>query len=449
MGYVHPCGAISVGLVPRQKKTASERINEVAHRRIEDRRLNTPDGTELADALARQLDAGQITVSQAVDAIYSLASSSLPNSRNSQINSNHQAELDTIQNSQPSGLEKPIKIYGQNGITGHGRLRVRDGATIMEQKYGRRSLTFATVTLPPGDTLIQVCENWGEYVHRLVEEIKRELIRHNAPSEIIYCTEIQEKRYITHGQIAPHLHLLWYAYERDIHGNSTGKWAIDATWLRELNQRIVSRITGNQDIPMGRVDTQKVRKSAANYLGKYMSKGGKVVDKIKEDGKANLLPRSWWGVTKELREEIIKSIIKITDNIARNLFYYTEKLEKMGVISRHGKVTVNRTYYDCNQKTEVNADITYGIYAQLSPKLQGQNQLLKGILDICDMIDDDCIDDICGWIGAMCTAGMVQDVTDFIVALKQLLLENNQDDLLVDMVTGEIIEINVDSVYKM
>ena len=109
-GYVHPCGAISVGSVPRHKKSADERRNEVAHNKIELRRLNTPSGTNLADGLARQLDVGQITVTEAVLAISSLGSSSLSNSRNSQINSNRQADLDPPQ---PSGLENPLKVTGK------------------------------------------------------------------------------------------------------------------------------------------------------------------------------------------------------------------------------------------------------------------------------------------------------------------------------------------------
>ncbi|MFN9181011.1 MAG: hypothetical protein ACK6A9_21345 [Dolichospermum sp.] len=440
-GYVHPCGAISVGLIPRNKnKTAEERRNQISHNKIERRRLNAPNGTELVDGLARQLKDGQITVSQAVEAIHSIGLSSLQNSRNSLISSNYQAEINPT-DVQSSGLHKPINRYGANGITSQGRLRVRDGATILEQKYGRRSLTFATITLPamPDETLNQVCENWGEYVHRVVEEIKRELLRRNAPLEIIYCTEIQEKRYLRYGQIAPHLHLLWYSYERDINGMATGRYAINATWLRELNQRIIYRITGNQDIATGAsVDTQKIKKSAANYLGKYMSKGGKIVDKIKQDGKAGLLPRAWWGVTKELREQIIRAIIKVGDNIAKNLFYCTDKLEKMGVLSRYGKVAVNRRYYDCNQNAEVNADVVYGIYGQLSPKLQGQNDLLVSILDICDRVDDDCIDDICSLVSAMNNADMVQDVTDFMVALKQLIIENNEINVIVDIDTGEV-----------
>lgn len=442
-GYVHPCGAISVGLIPKQSKSADERRAEAANRK-----LNTPDGTDLADCLTRQLQAGQITIGQAVDALSELGLSSLPNSRNQELTSNHQADLPSL----PSGLEKPKKDYGRNGITSKGRLRVRDGATILENKYGRRALTFATVTLPamPDNCLQEICQQWGNYVNRLVEEIKRELARHNAPLEIIYCTEIQENRYKTYGQIAPHLHLLWYAYERDIHGASIGRYAISADKLREINQRVINRIIPDYQINVSAsVDVQKVKKSAANYLGKYMSKGGKVVEQIKKDGNADQLPRSWWGVTKELRQEIIKSIIKVTGNIAKNLFYHTEKLEKMGIINRWGKVTVSRNYCDSNSEEKDIAYITYGIYAQLSPKLQGQNPLFMGILDICDMLDDDCIDDICGWIGAMCNADMVQDMCNWVLELKELLLENNQDGILIDSDTGEILLVNVDSVYKM
>jgi hypothetical protein len=301
----------------------------------------------------------------------------------------------------------------------------------------------------PDELLMKVCENWGRYVKELVQEIKRELIRKNAPTEIIYCTEIQEKRYKKYGQVCPHLHLLWYAYEFDVVGNKpvTGKYAITADRLRAFNSMILNRIIGNQGVTyVGRVDVQRVRKSAANYLGKYMSKGGKVVDEIIKDGKQSSLPRTWWGVTKELRKQIVNSIKRVVGDAARNLFYFTEKLEKMGVLSRHGKVTVNRTYYDCNQKTEVSADITYGVYGQLSPKLQRQNDLLVSILDICDKLDDDSIDDISGWISAMANADMVQDVTDFMAVLKQLMLENNDNEVVIDLITGEMIGMIFDDV---
>lgn len=441
-GYVHPCGAVSVGAVPRHKKSAEERRAEAAHKRIQHRINNRSDGTALEDCLARQLQEGSITVTEAVEALSSLGSSSLQNSRKGELSSNHQAETEP----EASGREKPIRIYGQKGITSLGRLRVRDGATILERKFGRRSLTFATVTLPamPEKDLKLICESWGKYVNRFVEEVKRELVRKNAPTEIIYCTEIQEKRYERYGQVAPHLHLLWYAYERDPETlEPTGNYAITADRLREINYMILRRIVDDVDICVqASVDVQKVKKSAANYLGKYMSKGGKIVEKIIKDGKQNMLPKAWWGVTQELRQLIIKSIIKIGKNLAANLFRHADKLEKMGVLSRWGQVTVKRTYHDKTIGKEITADIVYGIYAQLSPKLMHQNELLMGILDICDKIPDADIDYIATYISAMNDAEMVQDVCNAISALKEILLADIETNELVDMVTGEIIMLN-------
>jgi len=316
----------------------------------------------------------------------------------------------------------------------------------LERKYGRRSLTFATVTLPAmsDERLKLVCESWGKYVNRFVEEIKRELVRANAPTEIIYCTEIQEKRYEKYGQVAPHLHLLWYAYERDPETlEPMGSYAITADRLREINSMVLHRIIGDEEICVqASVDVQKVKKSAANYLGKYMSKGGKIVDKIVDAGKQNMLPRAWWGVTQELRQLIIKSIIKIGKNLAANLFRHADKLEKMGVLSRWGQVTVKRTYHDKTIGKEITADIVYGVYAQLSPKLMHQNELLMGILDICDKIPDADIDYIATWISAMNDAEMVQDICKVVSALREILLAEEETNELVDMVTGEITILN-------
>lgn len=442
VGYVHPCGAVSVGAIPRKKETAQDKRHKIVHRSILNRKNNLSGGTESADGIARLLQAREISVTQAVTAYSDLGLSSLQNSRIPQTTSN---QLDDSNPKHPA-CKNPSKRYGQNGISRLGRVRAKDGAALLEKGHGKNGLAFATVTMPlmSEEQLKIVCEKWGEYQHRLVEEIKRELVRHNVIPEIIYVTEIQEKRYIKYGQIAPHLHLVFPCYELDIHGKKTGKFAITADKLREIHERVLRRITGEKNINVkASVDIQKIKKSTVGYLGKYMSKGGAVVAKIKEDGRQNELPRSWWGCTKELRIKIQKSIIKVTGNKAKNLFFNINKLVKMGVIKKYCQVSQNRTYFDTKRNETITADITYGLYGQLNPKLNHQKQLIIGILDICDIVTDDCIDDICKWISAMNTAQMVDDICNILIELKELLLDENPENILINPVTGEIIELKV------
>lgn len=47
-----------------------------------------------------------------------------------------------------------------------------------------------------------------------------------------------------------------------------------------------------------------VRKDAAGYLGKYMSKGGKILEKVKECMPSVALPSQWWGISGDLRRDI-------------------------------------------------------------------------------------------------------------------------------------------------
>jgi hypothetical protein len=426
--YIHPCGTITVGLnSPKKKKDNHCNIQS---------RINKPskniydDATSSNAGVARLLSAGLITVGEATQRLTPIGLSSPPNSRNE----SGQEFEDTTQT---SGLHKPATRYGQNGISGRGKLRVKDGATIMQREYGRRSLAFATVTLPPmsPESMNLICESWGEFTHRLVEEIKRELARKNSPKDIIYCTEIQEKRYQKYGVVAPHLHLLWYAYSGtpgDTPKPAKQEYAISADWLRDLVARIINRITGESDVfTAASVDIQKVKKDAAGYLGKYMSKGGKIIQKIKEDGKQNLLPRQWWGITRELRNRVLAAIKMVDGRLASNIFYECDKLKKLGLISYHRYVynintskDLDKTVYETDDitgeitwKTSASTDVTvsvfgkkcYGAVLQLSKKAMYLIPVFTRVVDICNDMSAVDVCDVAHWISAIKNKEMMED----------------------------------------
>jgi hypothetical protein len=451
---VHPCGVATVGMIPQNKKPADERERELLAKKLLTK--NNTDGSSLADCLARSLEASHISIAQAVEQLDPLGLSSLQNPR--------KASQNPCPDGDTSNGDKIHKVYGQNGITGAGKLRVKDGAAIMEQQYGRRSLSFATITLPPMQPKLfeRACKNWGEIVRRMVEEIKRELVRKGAPPEIVYCTEIQEERYKKYGVVAPHLHLVWYAYDR-VTKTEDGKrkYAINADWLRELVKRILTKVVGVKKIKTNAsCDIQKVKKSAVGYLGKYMSKGGKIIETIKKDGKQSMLPRSWWGMTKELRVKVISSI-KTIDNIgAVNLFYYADKLKKIGLVKSifhvytqsrvTEKLLSNREYRTCSSTGEITSipktvilhdgeyyeetlQKCYGAVLQLRPKAYIIYPVLARVLDICNHLTDIDIDIISGWISAIMNADMVNDVCMMLDSMKEEILgkifRNNSSNL--------------------
>lgn len=200
---------------------------------------------------------------------------------------------------------------GLKGITSHGKRMVRSGAALLEKKYGRRRLAMLTVTIPPlgeiNDRLIAMY--WGELMKAYIGEIKREFTRvTSCPFEFVYCTEIQPSRYRRSGSVGLHAHFVYVC--RGIRG---GFYA-SASWFRSCLQRVLgnvlARAASDTQLDGGvqpeidtsaAIDTSVIRKSAAKYLGKYMSKGGVLVAEIAASSLRDCLPYQWWGISAGLR----------------------------------------------------------------------------------------------------------------------------------------------------
>jgi hypothetical protein len=61
-----------------------------------------------------------------------------------------------------------------------------------------------------------------------------------------------------------------------------------------------------------------VRKSASQYLSKYMSKGGDMIDEIAEGYFADWLPKRWYHLSRKLLDSIKREMKQSTD-IAQSL----------------------------------------------------------------------------------------------------------------------------------
>lgn len=80
------------------------------------------------------------------------------------------------------------------------------------------------------------------------------------------------------------------------------------------------------------VDLQAVKKSARNYLSKYVSKGKNDVKRLNDEGYGKQLLRQWWGMTKVLRDRIKKSIISITSDLYYFILENYNELKSEGLI---------------------------------------------------------------------------------------------------------------------
>lgn len=246
----------------------------------------------------------------------------------------------------PPNLVNPAKFtqpkrkpYGQGGITTYGKRMVASAATVLESEWGKRCTGFGTLTLPPmsAQNETHVCANWAKIVNRFFEELRRHQRRHGVDSRYVHVTEIQEKRFAETGSLGLHVHFLYkarkHAYSKD--------WTISANWCRDTWRRILANSLGMSahEVPQPRCELSLIKKSAAGYLGKYMSKGGKVLAHIKETSQGeSILPRQWWGLCNTLRYDVKEQTIQLCSRMSAllwqlvssgdtNLVSYTRQVE--------------------------------------------------------------------------------------------------------------------------
>ena len=231
----------------------------------------------------------------------------------------------------PAKLSQPKKRYGQNGISRDGKKAVRNGCSLLERQYKGR-IGLCTVTLPSEvqgldkSDLWFISQQWAIFKKRFLQEFKRLLKRKGAPTEAISCTEIQEKRFRNRGEMAPHLHICYVAKPT----NRAGNYYVSPSEVRGIVKRVIFNMLDREGITAkgielppincnNSVNLQIIKKSAANYLSKYMSKGGEILDEIKEAGLGGAIPTQWWSPIGGMREWIKKNTVKLSQNICNFL----------------------------------------------------------------------------------------------------------------------------------
>jgi hypothetical protein len=215
--------------------------------------------------------------------------------------------------------------YGSNGITKYGRKAITCIATLLQEDFGRERLGFGTATIPGmGKLPIRtIMGQWATVVKRFFEEIRRVLSRKGRKFHFVSCTEIQEHRFSRYGIPAFHLH--WVYVCRDRRG---GEFYISANEIRAIWGRVLFHVLRKSycelevgDIQTGAaVDCQLVRKSAAAYLGKYISKGVKALEAMKEAG-WDVYPAQWWSASHGCKKRFKASIRTMSAKVAEMIFY--------------------------------------------------------------------------------------------------------------------------------
>jgi hypothetical protein len=183
------------------------------------------------------------------------------------------------------------------GLTSRGKVVVREAAIGLEETYGRKNLTFWTLTLPglPPDDWRNVCENWSAIVKNLKTKLLYWLEKKGCPLHIVAVTELQEKRWEREKVPAWHLHLVF------VGKTSTGGWVLtpkkaDKLWKDAVESYISSPVSFHSASQL-----QQVRKSVGGYLSKYLSKGSAVISAV-ESAYPGCVPSTWYICTGCLRK---------------------------------------------------------------------------------------------------------------------------------------------------
>ena len=185
---------------------------------------------------------------------------------------------------------------GSKGISSRQRDLLCWGANSIESVYGRRNLSFLTLTLPDlsDRDFESVRENWKEIVHYCQQQIKRELKKHGITTSIAGCTELQMERAEDSGRFYPHLHLVFRGRKGVAY-----HWAVEPHVFRALWSASVGRFLLD---PVGTWEAsenvQPVRKSVGGYLAKYISK---CASKSAPDSLNQWHPSDWILVSRGIR----------------------------------------------------------------------------------------------------------------------------------------------------
>lgn len=238
-----------------------------------------------------------------------------------------------------ANLDKTFK-NGLKGLTSLGRQRIQEGCFLLQQWYGARNLNFSTFTLPSLSLPVSLClsRNWGKLVNRLLRRMRRASeSRGYSNWHCVGVTEIQSHRMEAYGGIPYHLHLVHPGYGYTGGGTSRRRKNSKKTYIfkiRELLQywkaAILEVLAECYDLgipPEDHIaidnyssgfDTKRVKKNAAGYLCKYLSKGSAIDSVIEEYGEEYVVGQ-WYTCSRPLSRAIDDRYIELPPDIAWQL----------------------------------------------------------------------------------------------------------------------------------
>lgn len=277
---------------------------------------------------------------------------------------------------------KPKKKRGIRGMTAEGRKTTRNCAVLIERGWRRKCCSFATLTLPPEyqdipgkvfSYAIALFKKRIQYVQRI----------NNLPPVLIGVIENQKKRYQETGKVALHAHIVfvgrrpnsgwilrpcditrmwqecvlsairWYDSTNDDRVTSTGKKVTSRASTDgasnhrsiENNGNCTGKRNGNETandnvLWNAATNVQRIKKSIAAYIAKYITKGSSETQEIIAAGLERQLPSAWYFTTRYMLEQYRRSITQISGYLAREVFESLQShASELLIYSKYVKIT--------------------------------------------------------------------------------------------------------------
>ncbi len=209
-------------------------------------------------------------------------------------------------------VEKAPLRYGLRGISSLGKKRVRNAAYLLTREARKSRLTFSTVTVPAfhHEDMTVIHLNWHKIIDRYRLLLSRHLVSGGLTGEIVGVSEIQEKRYAHNGFPVLHGHFVFVGSTR------AGRWVVsptthDCIWRKAIQSVLFGPLPSFSSA----CQLQSVKKDAAGYLGKYVSKGVTAIASVVADGFEWALPKQWWSCSRSLTRKMEVEIRRFTEGV--------------------------------------------------------------------------------------------------------------------------------------
>lgn len=206
-----------------------------------------------------------------------------------------------------TGRDSGKPSRGQKGITSHQRKLLSNAVSFLQRRHGRKRLSFVTLTLPnlTFEESWNVASNWSQIIRVFFQRLGRWQKKVGITPHYASCTEMQPKRAEREEHPALHLHFVMLGKARGQKG-----WAFTPEFIRLLWRDAVKKYLYEEKDWSACENVQQVKRNAAAYLSKYVSKGSVTTRPPSPYGTGWKLPSQWINVSSKLRRWILDRVMR-------------------------------------------------------------------------------------------------------------------------------------------